>query len=477
MCCGAAFVELLTAKKAPMRSNRARSAGVPIIGEGTAGWDETCESPSGGLGKLGPFRVKDLLMSERRVVVTGIGAVSPLGNDMASTWEGLKNGRSGISTIEQCDPSPYPCRIAGEVRNFDPKSFYKNPKDARRSDRYTQFAIPAARMALLDSGLDPDAVDLTRIGVMVGSGIGGLSTLTEQHRALMEKGPGRVSPFVIPMMIANIAAGMISMEYGFGGPNMSIVTACATANNSVGEAWRILKFGDADAILAGGSEASIQEMGLAGFSNMRALSTRNEEPERASRPFDVDRDGFVMGEGAGVLMLEELEHARKRGAEIYAELAGYGVSADAHHLSAPSPDGSGPARAMRMAMKHAKVNPEDIEYLNAHGTSTPLGDIAETLAIKVACGDHATNGLAVSSTKSMTGHLLGAAGAVELAACILAIRDGVLPPTINLEKQDPECDLDYVPNEAREARIKVAASNGFGFGGHNATLIVKAFEG
>ena len=324
--------------------------------------------------------------------MTGMGAVSPLGNDIATTWEGLKEGRSGIATIEQCDPSPYPCRIAGEVRGFDPKAFYRNPKDARRSDRYTQFAIPAARMALLDSGLDPEAVDRTRIGVMVGSGIGGLSTLAEQHRVLMEKGPGRVSPFVIPMMIANIAAGMISMEYGFGGPNMSIVTACATANNSVGEAWRILKFGDADAILAGGSEASIQAMGLAGFSNMRALTGRNDEPERASRPFDVDRDGFVMGEGAGVLMLEELEHARKRGAEIYAELAGYGVSADAHHLSAPSPDGSGPARAMRMAMKHAEVNPEDIEYLNAHGTSTPLGDIAETRAIKVACGDHATNG-------------------------------------------------------------------------------------
>ncbi|MAT47964.1 MAG: beta-ketoacyl-[acyl-carrier-protein] synthase II [Verrucomicrobiaceae bacterium] len=416
-------------------------------------------------------------MSERRVVVTGIGAISPLGHDLDDTWQGLKEGRSGIGRIEQCDTSEYPCKIAGEVKGFDPRPFYRNPKDARRSDRYTQLAVPAARMALTDSGMDPEAVDKTRVGVMVGSGIGGLHTLVEQHTVLMEKGASRVSPFVIPMMIANIATGMISMEYGFGGPNMAIVTACATANNSVGEAWRIIKFGDADAILAGGAEASIRDMGLAGFSNMRALSSRNDEPERASRPFDVDRDGFVMGEGAGVVMLEELEHALKRGARIYAELAGYGVSADAHHLSAPSPDGTGPARAMQMAMKHAKVNPDEIDYLNAHGTSTPLGDIAETRAIKVACGNHATSGLAVSSTKSMTGHLLGAAGAVELAACIMAVREGVIPPTINLENQDPECDLDYVPNEAREARVTVAASNGFGFGGHNATLIVKAFEG
>ena len=415
-------------------------------------------------------------MFERRVVVTGIGGISPLGHDLASTWEGLKEGRSGVGKIQQCDASMFPCQIAGEVLGFDPKPFYRNPKDARRSDRYTQFAISAAHMAMDDSGMDPEKVDRTRIGVMVGSGIGGLRTLVEQHTVLIEKGPAKVSPFVIPMMISNIATGMISMEFGFGGPNMAIVTACATANNSVGEAWRIIKFGDADGILAGGSEASIQSMGLAGFSNMRALSKRNDEPERASRPFDVDRDGFVMGEGAGVVMLEELEHAKKRGARIYAELAGYGVSADAHHLSAPSPDGTGPARAMKMAMKHAKANPEEIDYLNAHGTSTSLGDIAETRAIKVACGDYAKNGLAVSSTKSMTGHLLGAAGAIELTACIMAIRDGVIPPTINLENQDSECDLDYVPNEAREAKVKVALSNGFGFGGHNATLLVRAFE-
>jgi 3-oxoacyl-[acyl-carrier-protein] synthase II len=415
-------------------------------------------------------------MFERRVVVTGIGAISPLGHDYATSWEGMKEGRSGVATIEQCDASPFPCQIAGEVLGFDPKPFYRNAKDARRSDRYAQFAISAARMAMEDCGMDPEKVDRTRIGVMVGSGIGGLRTLVEQHTVLMERGPSRVSPFVIPMMISNIATGMISMEYGFGGPNMAIVTACATANNSVGEAWRIIKFGDADGILAGGSEASIQEMGLAGFSNMRALSTRNDEPERASRPFDVDRDGFVMGEGSGVVMLEELEHAKKRGAHIYAELAGYGVSADAYHLSAPSPDGTGPARAMQMAMKHAKVNPEEIDYMNAHGTSTPLGDIAETRAIKVAFGEHAKSGLLISSTKSMTGHLLGAAGSVELMACIMAIRDGVVPPTINLDNPDPECDLDYVAHEARETKVKIAISNGFGFGGHNATLLVRAFE-
>ena len=413
-------------------------------------------------------------MTDRKVVVTGIGAVSPLGLDLASTWDGLRNGRSGIGQVTLCDPGPYPCKIAGEVKDFDPKPFFKNPKDARRSDRYAQLAVAAAKMALEDSGLEPDKVQADRVGVIVGSGIGGLATLETQHGVLLSRGADRVSPFVIPMMISNIASGMISMEYGLGGPNMSIATACATANNSVGEAWRMIKYGDAEAFLCGGAEATILPMGLAGFSNMRALSTRNDEPERASRPFDRGRDGFVMGEGAGVVMIEEYEHARKRGARIYAELAGYGVSADAHHLSAPSPDGSGPARAMRMALEHAGVSPEEVGYLNAHGTSTPLGDIAETQAIKLAFGDHARNGLAVSSTKSMTGHLLGAAGGVELAACLMALQEGVRPPTINLEDQDPECDLDCIPNEAREKKVSVAMSNGFGFGGHNATLVVKA---
>jgi 3-oxoacyl-[acyl-carrier-protein] synthase II len=413
-------------------------------------------------------------MTDRKVVVTGIGTMSPLGLDTKSTWEGLKNGKSGIGPVTLIDSEPYPCKIAGEVKGFDAKQFFSSPKDARRADRYAQLAVAAAKMALEDSGMDPSAVQRDRVGVIVGSGIGGLATLEAQHTILPERGASRVSPFVIPMMISNIASGMISMEHGFGGPNMSIATACATANNSVGEAWRMIKFGDADAFLCGGAEAAILPMGMSGFSNMRALSTRNDEPERASRPFDIGRDGFVMGEGAGVVMIEEYEHAKARGAHIYGELAGYGVSADAHHLSAPSPDGSGPARAMRMAMNHAGVNPEEVDYLNAHGTSTPLGDIAETKAMKLAFGDFAKNGLMVSSTKSMTGHLLGAAGGVELAACLLALQDGVLPPTINLEDQDPECDLDYIPNVAREKKVKVAMSNGFGFGGHNATLVVRA---
>ena len=415
-------------------------------------------------------------MTERRVVITGIGAVSPLGNDWASTWEGLKTGKSGIELIQGMDVTDYGCKIGGEVRDYDPRPYFNNPKEARRVDRYAALAMGAAKMAVDDSNLEVDKLDLTRVGVMVGSGIGGLATLEANHTTYLNKGPSRVSPFTIPMMISNIASGLISMEYGFGGPNMSIVTACATANNSVGEAWRMIKFGDADAFVCGGAEASFTPMGLSGFGNMRALSTRNEEPTRASRPFDVGRDGFVMGEGAGVVVIEELEHAKARGATIYAELTGYGVSADAYHLSAPSPDGTGPARAMAMALKHSGLNPEDIAYLNAHGTSTPLGDIAETKAMKIAFGDHAKDGLMVSSTKSMTGHLLGAAGAIELAACVMAVKEGVVPPTINLEDQDPECDLDYVPNESREVPVNAAMSNGFGFGGHNATLVVKRFQ-
>jgi len=415
-------------------------------------------------------------MNERRVVITGIGAVSPLGNDLQSTWDGLKAGKSGIDLITQLDTSDYPVKIGGEAKGFDAKPFFSDPKDARRADRYTQLAMAASKMAMADAGLDPEAVDKTRVGVMVGSGIGGLGTLEREHEKLIKRGPSKVSPFVIPMMISNIASGMISMEYGFGGPNMVVVTACATSNHNIGEAWRMIKFGDADAFIAGGAEGTILPMGLSGFSNMRALSSRNDDPQAASRPFDVDRDGFVMGEGAGVVILEELEHAKKRGATIYAELGGYGVSADAYHLSAPSPDGSGPCRAMHMALKHAGLNPEDVSYVNAHGTSTPLGDISETQAIKLAFGDHAKDGLVVSSTKSMTGHLLGAAGGIELAACLMGMKEGVVPPTINLQNQDPECDLDYCANEAREMEIKSALSNSFGFGGHNATLLVKQFS-
>jgi len=415
-------------------------------------------------------------MNERRVVITGIGCISPLGNDLASTWDGLKNGRSGISRITLLDPEPFDCKIAGEVKDFNADGYFGMPKDARRADRYVQFAVAAAKMAIEDSGVDTSTIDSRRFGVMVGSGIGGLSTLEREHQSYLSKGSKRVSPFTIPMMISNIASGIISMEHGLHGPNMVIVTACATSNHNIGEAWRIIKFGDADAFVCGGAEAAILPMGLSGFANMKALSTRNDDPEGASRPFDKNRDGFVMGEGAGVLVIEELEHAKKRGAKIYAELIGYGVSADAYHLSAPSPDGSGPAFAIQMALNHGKVNANEVQYLNAHATSTGLGDVAETKAIKLAFGDYATNGLLVSSTKSMTGHMLGAAGGIELIASIMAIREGVVPPTINVEEQDPECDLDVVPNVAREADVKVALSNSFGFGGHNASLLVSRFE-
>jgi len=414
------------------------------------------------------------MSNERRVVITGIGVVSPLGNDLATFWDNLVHGRSGIRRITCLDPTPYPCQIAGESV-IEPKDYFNDFKDARRADRYAQLAMAGSKLAVRDAGLSADGVDPTRVGIMIGSGIGGLGTFEDQHSALRDKGVLRVSPFTIPMMISNIGSGMISIDLGFKGPNMVIVTACATSNHNIGEAWRIIKFGDADAMLAGGSEASIRPMGLAGFANMKALSTRNDAPEKASRPFDRDRDGFVMGEGAGVVVLEELEFAKKRGARIYCELAGYGCSGDAYHLSAPSPDGSGPALAMAAALRHARLNPSDIAYLNAHATSTGLGDISETNSIKLAFGDHATNGLLVSSTKSMTGHLLGAAGGVEIAASILALQNSIAPPTINLDEPDPECDLDYVPNVARPAVIDAAMSNSFGFGGHNATLIIRKF--
>jgi 3-oxoacyl-[acyl-carrier-protein] synthase II len=411
-------------------------------------------------------------MTERRIVITGIGVVSPLGNSKEEFWKNLAAGKSGIRNIEAFDTTEYSTHFGGEVVDYDPKPFFKDFKDARRADRFSQLAMGAAKMAVTDSGLDPDKEDLTRVGVMMGSGIGGLTTLENNHTLLLTKHPSRVSPFTIPMMIGNIASGMISMEYGFLGPNMCITTACATSNHCIGEAWRIMKFGDADVIIAGGSEASIAPMGLSGFGNMRALSTRNDAPEKASRPFDRDRDGFVMGEGSGVVVLEEYEHARKRGAHIYGELAGYGLSADAYHLSSPLPDGSGAARCMEMAFKHAKLNPTDVQYVNGHATSTPVGDVCETKAIKKVFGDYAKNGLMVSSTKSMTGHLLGAAGGVELAATLLCMANGVVHPTINVENQDPECDLDVVPNVAREAKVNAALSNSFGFGGHNAALLV-----
>ena len=417
-------------------------------------------------------------MTDRRIVITGIGVISPLGNDLASTWEAMKAGRSGIDTIKSMDVTGYSTKIAGEVKDFDPAPYFRTPKDARRVDRFTHFAMGAAGMALKDSGLDLEAEDKTRIGVMVGSGIGGLGTLESQHATLLSKGPARVSPFMIPYMISNIASGLISMEYGLGGPNMSIVTACATSNHNIGEAWRIMKFGDADVMVCGGAEATILPTGVAGFSNMKALSSRNDEPQRASRPYDVDRDGFVMGEGAGILILEELEHAKARGAKIYAEVAGVGMSADAHHLTASHPDGLGAKLVMRNALEDAEMTPEDIDYINVHGTSTPVGDISEVKAIKEVFGDHAYN-LNISSTKSMTGHLLGAAGAIEAMFCIKAINDGIIPPTINHADgdDDPEIDykLNFTFNKAQKREVKAALSNTFGFGGHNACAIVKKF--
>ena len=415
-------------------------------------------------------------MTERRVVITGLGLLTPVGNDVETFWSNLKNGVSGIHTIDAFDTAAYDCKIGGQVRGFDPKPFFKNPKDVRRTDRFTHLSMGAARLALDDSGIDvANLKDRNRFGVIVSTGIGGLKTLQDQLTILLTKGPTRNSPFTIPMLISNMASGVISMEFNLRGPNLCIVTACATSNNAIGESWRIIKFGDADIFLAGGSEASIVEIGLAGFSAMKALSTRNDEPGRASRPFDRDRDGFVMSEGAGIVVVEELEHAKARGAKIYCELTGYGVSADAYHMTAPPPDGEGAARAMQMALDHARLSPGQVDYINAHATSTDIGDICETRAIKKVFGDDAYK-VAISSTKSMTGHLLGGAGGIEMAACALAIRDSVIPPTINLENPGKECDLDYTPKVAREKKVRVALNNSFGFGGHNATLVATAFE-
>ncbi len=412
--------------------------------------------------------------NNRRVVITGMGAITPLGNDFETFWSNLKNGVSGIHTIESFDTSAYDCRIGGEVHGFDPKTVFKNPKDVRRTDRFAQLAMAAAKMAMADSALEMASENPDRFGVLVSSGIGGLKTLEDQYTILLSKGPKRVSAFTIPMLISNMASGLISMEFGLRGPNMCIVTACATSNNAIGESWRMIKFGDADVFLAGGSEAAIIPIGLAGFGAMKALSTRNDEPERASRPWDRDRDGFVIGEGAGVVVVEELERAKKRNAKIYCELVGYGLSADAHHMTAPPHDGGGAAKAMELALEHAQLSIDQVDYINAHATSTGLGDVAETRAIKTVFGDRAKS-VSISSTKSMTGHLLGGAGAVEMAACALAIRDGVIPPTINLDNPDEECDLDFTAHTAREKKVSVALNNSFGFGGHNATLVVKEF--
>jgi 3-oxoacyl-[acyl-carrier-protein] synthase II len=413
-------------------------------------------------------------MSYRRVVVTGMGVLSPLGNTVATTWDAMVAGKSGIGLIDCFDTADYDSKISGQVKGFEAAPHFKNPKDARRCDRYAQLAMAATKEAWQDSGLGTQTLDLERCGVLVGSGIGGLKTLEEQHSILLSRGPKRVSPFMIPMMISNIASGMIAIEYNFQGPNFAIVTACATASHSIGEAFKLIRQDEADVIIAGGSEAAVSPLGLSGFSAMRALSTRNDAPEKASRPFDRDRDGFVLGEGAGVVILEDLAHAQKRGAKIYAEISGYGATCDAFHMTSPSENGVGAARAMKQALKVAGCNPQDIDYVNAHGTSTDQGDICETEAIKNALGGHALKTW-VSSTKSMTGHLLGAAGSVELAACVKAIESGIVPPTINLENPDSRCDLDYVPNTARQGQIKAVMNNSFGFGGHNACIIVKKY--
>ena len=413
----------------------------------------------------------------RRVVVTGMGVITPVGNDLQSFWKNLTAGVSGIGPITHFDVSAYDCKIAGEVRDFEAVKYFKTPKDVRRTDRFTHLAVAAAKNAMADAGLSEPIGDPERFGCIIGSGIGGLKTTEDQHTVLMERGPGRLSPFMIPMLISNMASGIVSMEYGLQGPNFAPVSACATSAHAIGEAWRMIRDGDADAFLAGGSEAAIVPLGIGGFAAMRALSTRNDAPTAASRPWDKDRDGFVMGEGAGIIVLEELEHAKARGARIYGEIAGYGQSADAYHMSAPLPNHEQAQRSMRLALAKAGINANEVDYINAHGTSTPVGDVAETRAVKAVFGDYAKNGLLVSSTKSMTGHLLGAAGAVETVVCLQAIQTGIIPPTINLENPDDECDLDFVPKVAREHKVKVAVNNSFGFGGHNVSIVTRAFEG
>jgi 3-oxoacyl-[acyl-carrier-protein] synthase II len=411
----------------------------------------------------------------RRVVLTGLGALTPVGNTTEEFWSALKQGKSGIGPITRFDASAYPTRIAGEVRGFD-EGKYVDKKEARRLDPYLKYAIATSVMAVEDAALDPARVDGTRFGVLIGSGIGGITTLIEGEDVLRTKGVDRVSPFVIPMLIVNRAAGLVSMRFGAKGPNSSVVTACATGNHAIGDAYKIIERGDADVMIAGGAEAIIVPLTIAGFCAMKAMSTRNDEPEKASRPFDAGRDGFVCGEGAGIVVLEALEHAVRRDARIYGEIVGYGMTGDAHHMTAPDPEGDGATRAMQLALTDAGIEPGAVGYVNAHGTSTPYNDKFETIAIKRVFGEHARK-LAVSSTKSMTGHLLGAAGGIEAIATTLAIYHGLLPPTINYETPDPECDLDYVPNQARKVDVEYALSNAFGFGGTNATLAFRRYRG
>ena len=421
-------------------------------------------------------------MDTPRVVVTGLGALTPVGNTVEEFWAALTQGKSGVGPITKFDAQvktpggefQFPTRIAGEVRNFDELK-YVDKKEARRLDPYLKYAMACAVMAVEDSGLDTGKVDATRFGTLIGSGIGGITTLLENHKTILDKGPDRVSPFFVPMLIINMASGLVSMRFNAKGPNSSVVTACATGNHAIGDAFKLIQRGAADAMIAGGAEAIIVPLTIAGFCAMKAMSTRNDEPQKASRPFDAARDGFVCGEGGGVVVLESLEHARRRDARIYAEVIGYGMTGDAHHMTAPDPEGDGAARAMAGALADAGISPGDVGYINAHGTSTPYNDKFETLAIKRVFGEHARK-VAVSSTKSMTGHLLGAAGGIEAIASVLALYHGILPPTINYETPDPDCDLDYIPNQARKQDVELALSNAFGFGGTNATLVFRKYR-
>ncbi len=412
---------------------------------------------------------------KHRVVVTGIAPISPVGIGKDRFWDNLLHGKSGISTITRFDASDLPTRIAGEVQEFNPNDYFER-KESRRLDRFTQFAVAGARMAVEDAQLNLSDEDSTQVGVIFGSGIGGMETFEQQAKVLAERGPQRVSPLFVPMMIGNMAAGQISITLGLKGPNFTVVNACATGTNAVGEAFKLLQRGGAEVVVTGGTEASVTKLAFAGFCSMRAMTTYNDEPEKASRPFDKTRNGFVLGEGAGVLILETLEHAQDRGATIYAEVVGYGCTADAHHITAPSPEGDGAAGAMEIALKDANLFPEDVDYINAHGTATELNDQLETMAIKRVFKGHAYK-VAISSTKSMTGHLLGAAGAIEAIVMAMSIQKNKVPPTINLHEPDPDCDLDYVPNQAREMDVNITLSNSLGFGGHNATIVFKEFKG
>jgi 3-oxoacyl-[acyl-carrier-protein] synthase II len=410
----------------------------------------------------------------KRVVVTGLGAITPIGNNLTEYWQGLLSGRNGIGPITLFDASKHTCRFAGEVKGFDPYE-HMDRKEAKRMDRFTQFAVAATKQAVADAQFVIDDLNAERVGVLIGTGVGGLRTLEDQHIVYLNKGPGRVSPFLIPMMIANMAAGVSAIQIGAKGPNSCTVTACAAGSNAIGDAFRLVQSGRVTAMVCGGTESAITPLGFAGFCACKALSNRNDDPTSASRPFDRDRDGFVMGEGAGILFIEELEHALARGAKIYAEIVGYGMTCDAYHMTAPVPDGNGAVRAIELALKDANLSPDSVDYINAHGTSTPANDVTETKAIKKALGENARR-VAISSTKSMTGHLLGGSGGIEAVATVMAIANSKIPPTINLVNPDPECDLDYVPHQSREREVKVALSNSFGFGGHNVTLAFQKYN-